>query len=135
MQAESLFIQTSNTKTMKKQHLLFLFAWPLVVTTVSCKKQEVFKEVVTPPDQIATMALPAVVEHPGRSLAANCFQCHGTNGFAGQLKIASMGASEIITKFNGYRAKAANADIMYLHSQAYTVDEINLIADFFSKQQ
>lgn len=120
---------------MKQPNLLFSAAILLLLGSVSCTKKEEFKAVVTPPDQVADMALPAIVEHPGRSLAANCFQCHGTNGFAGNLKIASMGATEIISKFNTYRAKAANADIMYLHSQAYTVDEINLIADFFSKQK
>jgi len=71
---------------------------------------------------------------PGRTLAANCFQCHGTNGYAGELKIASMGASEMINKFNSYKTKAANADIMYLHAQSYTTAEIQVIADFFSKQ-
>lgn len=74
------------------------------------------------------------VELPGQSLAANCFQCHGTNGFAGELKIASMGASEIISKFNSYKTKDPRADIMYVHAQAYTDQEIQLIADFFSKQ-
>ena len=118
-----------------KQQILILITLALFFGAASCKKQEEFKPVVTPSEQIADMALPAVVEHPGRSLAANCFQCHGTNGFAGQLKIASMGASEIISKFTTYRANAANADIMYLHAQAYTLDEINLIADFFSKQK
>lgn len=119
---------------MKNQVSIYLVLSALFFIT-SCKKQEEFKIAVTPPEQITDMALPAIVEHPGRSLAANCFQCHGTNGFAGELKIASMGAGEIISKFTSYKANAANADIMYLHAQAYTADEINLIADFFSKQK
>jgi cytochrome subunit of sulfide dehydrogenase len=69
-----------------------------------------------------------------RTLSANCFQCHGTNGHAGELKIASMSAASIINKFNAYKQKAANADIMYLHAQSYSTDEIALIADFFSQQ-
>ncbi len=69
-----------------------------------------------------------------RALAANCFQCHGTNGHAGELKIASMSAASMINKFNTYKQKAPNADIMYLHAQSYTTAEIALIADFFSQQ-
>ena len=69
-----------------------------------------------------------------RALAANCFQCHGTNGYAGELKIASMSAASMINKFNTYKQKAPNADIMYMHAQSYTTAEIALIADFFSQQ-
>lgn len=69
-----------------------------------------------------------------RTLAANCFQCHGTNGHAGELKIASMSAASMINKFNGYKQKAPSADIMYMHAQSYTTAEIALIADFFSQQ-
>jgi sulfide dehydrogenase cytochrome subunit len=76
----------------------------------------------------------ATLDHPGRTLAANCFQCHGTDGFAGELKIATQSASSIINKFNSYRTKPANADIMYVHAYAYTNEEIKLIADYFSKQ-
>ncbi|MFM2135253.1 MAG: hypothetical protein RL021_653 [Bacteroidota bacterium] len=71
---------------------------------------------------------------PGRTLAANCFQCHGTNGYAGELKIATMSISEITNKMNQYAAGPANGDIMNVHAMAYTPTEINLIADYFSKQ-
>jgi cytochrome c553 len=46
-----------------------------------------------------------------------------------------MGASEIINKFNTYKTMDPRADIMYVHAQAYTAEEIQLIANFFSKQQ
>lgn len=71
---------------------------------------------------------------PGRALAANCFQCHGTNGHAGELKIAGESSSEIIGEFNEMKSKNPGSNIMNVHAKAYTDDEIKLIADFFSKQ-
>jgi len=81
--------------------------------------------------QAATVAATAL---PGRTLAANCFQCHGTNGVAGELKIAGERASEIISELNEMRAESPRRNIMNVHAQAYTPAEITLIADFFSKQ-
>jgi sulfide dehydrogenase cytochrome subunit len=97
----------------------------------SCQKELVEKKAELPQ---SVSAATATLDHPGRTLAANCFQCHGTNGYAGELKIATQSASSIVNKFNSYRAKPANADIMYVHAYAYTPEEINLIADYFSKQ-
>lgn len=75
----------------------------------------------------------ALIDHPGRRLAANCFQCHGTDGYAGELKIATMGASEIIGKFDQYRASSPQGDIMNVHALAYTPEQIAAIADYFAK--
>jgi sulfide dehydrogenase cytochrome subunit len=97
----------------------------------SCQKEMSEKKAELPQ---AFSSATATLDHPGRTLAANCFQCHGTDGFAGELKIATQSASSIINKFNSYRTKPANADIMYVHAYAYTNDEIKLIADYFSKQ-
>ena len=74
------------------------------------------------------------VDLPGRTLAANCFQCHGTNGYAGELKIAGQSSSEIISHLNEMKLKDPRANIMNVHAQAYTTEEIKLIADFISKQ-
>jgi len=75
-----------------------------------------------------------VTAHPGRALASNCFQCHGTNGYASELKIAGESSSEIIGELNEMKYKNPGANIMNVHAQAYTSDEIKLIADYFSKQ-
>lgn len=72
--------------------------------------------------------------HPGRALASNCFQCHGTDGHAGELKIAGESSSEIIGELNEMKYKNPGANIMNVHAQAYTSEEIKLIADYFSKQ-
>ncbi len=71
---------------------------------------------------------------PGRSLAANCFQCHGTDGNAGELKIAGESASEIVSELNSFRAKNPRSNIMNVHALGYTQGEIALIADYFSQQ-
>ena len=69
-----------------------------------------------------------------RGLAANCFQCHGTNGYAGELKIAGQSASGIISKFDKYRSESPRANIMNVHAYGYTPDEIQLIANYISQQ-
>ena len=75
-----------------------------------------------------------VTDLPGRTLAANCFQCHGTNGHAGELKIAGESSSEIIHELNAMKSKNPGANIMNVHAQAYTQEEIKLIGEYFSKQ-
>ena len=103
----------------------------------SCKENQVPEDMSTlsaAEQQSSNMLKTASVDHPGRYLAGNCFQCHGTNGYAGELKIAGEGSSEIISKFNSFKSKDPKANIMNVHAQAYTTDEIKLIADFFSKQ-
>lgn len=79
-------------------------------------------------------ALAAAVAHPGRPLAANCFQCHGTDGIAGELKIAGESVSEIVSALNDMRTRNPGSNIMNVHALAYTPAEITLIADYFSKQ-
>lgn len=94
----------------------------------------------TPPEQSAPSAppraltAPALLAHPGRTLAANCFQCHGTDGYAGELKIAGESAAEIIAELEEMRAQSPRANIMNVHASAYTAQEIALIADYFDQQ-
>ena len=106
------------------------------ILAVSCTKMDTTeaKMNLSPSEQLnATVTV--VMPDSARTKAANCFQCHGTNGFAGELKIASMGQTEIINKMNYFKSKAANADIMYYHAQMYDSNEVKAIAYFFSKQQ
>lgn len=79
------------------------------------------------------LAGPTTLNHPGRTLAANCFQCHGTDGF-GMEHLAGESASEIVDELMEMQHESARKDIMAVHAQAYTAEEINLIADYFSKQ-
>lgn len=75
----------------------------------------------------------ATLDHPGRTLAANCFQCHGTNGY-GLEHLAGESAPEIVDELMEMQTKNPRAEIMNVHAKAYTTDEIKLIADYFSKQ-
>lgn len=81
-----------------------------------------------------SLAVVATVNLAGRALAANCFQCHGTDGVAGELKIAGESASEIMSELNEMRGKNPRANIMNLHALAYTPAEMALIADYISRQ-
>ena len=74
------------------------------------------------------------IDLPGRVLASNCFQCHGTNGYAGELKIGEQSASSIISDINEMKGKDPRANIMNVHARAYTQEEIKIIAEYISKQ-
>lgn len=76
----------------------------------------------------------ATLNHPGRLLASNCFQCHGTNGH-GMESLAGKSAGDISGDLFEMRQKPAANDIMNVHAQGYTSAQVNLIADYFSKQQ
>lgn len=118
---------------------LILFS-ALVLTlifTISCSKDLINEN--TADDTVsnsndAAMLKASTVDLPGRALAANCFQCHGTNGYAGELKIAGQGASGMVQKLTEMKAKDPRDNIMNAHARAYTSDEIKLIADYISKQ-
>lgn len=77
----------------------------------------------------------ASIDLPGRVLASNCFQCHGTNGYAGELKIGEQSASSIIGDINEMKNKNPGENIMNVHARAYTPEEIKIIANYISQQR
>ena len=108
----------------------------LVTTLAACGESPMAasEEALAKSEPPRTLMAPSLVAHPGRTLAANCFQCHGTDGFAGELKIAGQGAAEIIATLDQMRAQSPRANIMNVHAAAYTTQEIALIADYFDHQ-
>jgi cytochrome c553 len=72
----------------------------------------------------------------GRNLAAQCANCHGTNGrsVAEVPSLAGQAASVLIEKMNDYRSGKLPATIMHQLSKGYTEEQIALVADYFSKQ-
>lgn len=115
--------------------------WPYVGIVLAlpllfaCQKN--FSETESPgqkSDENSTQMLAATMDIPGRTLAANCFQCHGTNGYASELKIAGIGASGLSSKFAEMKARGARDNIMNVHAYAYTPEEIQLMGNYFSKQ-
>lgn len=87
----------------------------------------------------AATALPVRVygqSPPGRLLASNCFQCHGTNGRAldGMERLAGKSAHEIYEELLEMKGKPANSNIMHVHARGYTDAQLRLIADYLSRQ-
>ena len=122
-----------------KSFKLILFSALVLLTTfvISCSKdlKNENQADVTVTNSNADLTLKAgAIDLPGRVLASNCFQCHGTNGYAGELKIGEQSASSIISDINEMKTKDPRSNIMNVHARAYTTEEIKLIADYISKQ-
>jgi cytochrome subunit of sulfide dehydrogenase len=113
--------------------ILFLFS----VFIFSCSKEIITDDGDKNPvsnTESASQLKAVSVDLPGRNLASNCFQCHGTNGYAGELKIAGQSSSGIVSKLNDMKTRDPKDNIMNVHARAYSAEEIKLIGDFFSKQ-
>ncbi len=72
-----------------------------------------------------------------RYLAANCANCHGTTGTAqGSLpSLAGQQKSYIVEQMKAFRDGKRPATIMHQLSKGYTDQQVELIADFFSRQK
>lgn len=123
---------------MKNRHfrLGLIISLPLLFIVIgSCREELETGDKQSLDENVESVAgLKAAADLPGRHLAANCFQCHGTNGHAGELKIAGQGAGGMIDKLNEYKSKDPRSNIMHVHAAGYTPEEIKLIAEYFSKQ-
>jgi cytochrome subunit of sulfide dehydrogenase len=75
-------------------------------------------------------------KHLARNLAANCANCHGTNGksVAEVPSLAGAPANVTIQKMKDYRDGKLPATIMHQLAKGYTDEQIALIADYFAKQ-
>lgn len=89
----------------------------------------------------STLAIAAHAQAPAnatlaRNLAAQCANCHGTNGksVAEVPSLAGQSAAVLIAKMNDYRSGKQAATIMHQLSKGYTDEQIALMADYFSKQ-
>jgi cytochrome subunit of sulfide dehydrogenase len=72
-----------------------------------------------------------------RTLAASCAACHGTNGDAlgGSAILAGMDGAYFTTQMLAFKDGSRPATVMHRHAKGLNVDEINLLADYFSKQK
>lgn len=77
-----------------------------------------------------------VDKHLARNLAANCANCHGTNGksVAEVPSLAGVPANQTIQKMKDYRDGKLPVTIMHQLAKGYTDEQIALIADYFAKQ-
>ena len=84
----------------------------------------------------AQSAQTPVSQHLARNLAAQCANCHGTNGrsVADVPSLAGQSAAVLVNKMKDYKDGKQQATIMHQLSKGYTDEQIALIADFYSKQ-
>lgn len=68
---------------------------------------------------------------PGRLLASNCFQCHGTEGRGGFESLAGKSASKIVAELKEMRQKSV-PNIMDAHARGYDDRQLQLIGEYFA---
>lgn len=71
----------------------------------------------------------------GRSLAATCFTCHGTDGNSVQgvpASLAGRPANELFQVMKEFQAGKRPATIMHQHAKGYTDDQLKLISAYFA---
>jgi sulfide dehydrogenase cytochrome subunit len=88
---------------------------------------------------LALLALSQVVAAetvvPGRLLASNCFQCHGTDGrpVAGLANLAGESVSSLYYKMLELRQKTKEDSIMNSHVRGYTDQQLWELSVYFSQ--
>lgn len=72
----------------------------------------------------------------GRSLAATCANCHGTDGQArGEMKtLAGVPADRLLKMVGDFRSGQQPATIMHQIAKGYTDEQMRLIAAYFAAQ-
>jgi cytochrome subunit of sulfide dehydrogenase len=72
-----------------------------------------------------------------RTLAASCAACHGTQGnSAGSTPVlAGLDSAYFIQQMTEFRSGARSSTVMHRHAKGINVDEINLLANYFSQQK
>lgn len=77
----------------------------------------------------------AQVGQPGRLLASNCFQCHGTNGNGpGFDRLAGKSANSIYKELKEFQSGKEGEGIMTRHAWGYTDAQLQALAQWFSTQ-
>ncbi len=93
---------------------------------------------------LAVLALaviaPAKAQSPDvRYIAANCANCHGTDGRAvsggGMPGLAGLSATYFVEQMNAFRSGARQATIMHQIAKGYTDVQIAAMAQYFASQK
>ena len=88
---------------------------------------------------VALLALPlaqAQTSPPGRLLASNCFQCHGTNGKGpGFDPLAGKSASELYKEMKEFQAGKEGDGLMTKHAFGYTDAQLTALDKWLSTQR
>lgn len=76
------------------------------------------------------------VGQPGRLLASNCFQCHGTNGKGpGFDRIAGESAEEIYKEMKEFQSGKEGRGIMAKHAMGYTDEQLRALSAWLATQR
>lgn len=84
----------------------------------------------------SALALPASAQdvNLGRNLAANCVTCHG-KGATGTGTLDGMPKERLVQTMKDFKSGARPATLMHQLSKGYTEQQVELLAEFFSKQK
>lgn len=79
---------------------------------------------------------PPVSDHI-RTLAASCAACHGTNGNSVGVisSLAGKDGAYFVTQMLAFKNGERKATVMQHHAKGLDIDEINLLALYFSQQK
>lgn len=73
---------------------------------------------------------------PGRLLASNCFQCHGTNGKGGSFdSLVGQSTTEIYKKLLEFRSGKEDNSLMTKHAMGYTDAQMRALSAWLSTQR
>jgi len=74
--------------------------------------------------------------NPGRSLAATCSNCHGTNGVSvGEVvSLAGRPKDDIVRKMQDFKAGRLQGTIMPQLAKGFTDEQIDVVAAWFAAQ-
>lgn len=76
------------------------------------------------------------VSPPGRLLASNCAQCHGTTDTApGFDRLTGKSASKLLGKMHKYQSGAEGEGIMTRHAMGYTEQQLRDLVQYLSQQR
>ncbi len=72
-----------------------------------------------------------------RTLAASCAACHGTNGNSinNSSSLAGINGEYFVKQMLAFKDGSRPTTVMHRHAKGINIDEINLLADYFSQQK
>lgn len=68
----------------------------------------------------------------GKQLAAQCAQCHGTNGSGGFLQLAGRNSGSLYKQLLTMKARSTPQSIMDMQARGYTDEQLWLISEYFA---
>ena len=76
------------------------------------------------------------ISPPGRLLASNCFQCHGTNGNGpGFDELAGKSARKLFREMKKYQSGEEGEGIMASHAMGYSDAQLRELSQWLSQQK